>query len=739
MSDRGDHRSHSPAVSAVYSSLFLEEVISQFLIKVFSSLETRYDKETCIGLKEMNALFVNALVDELRRGSVRLFPALEGPPRQERDRGQLYREDFEEICSYMIKEVMRSISKHKIWVSKQDDKCRLHSEKEVQNMVDSVYKNMLEKSGSQQSIQKEVKSRDSALIDTMASFIIQEITKQHLQTFLSQEELPSQSPDPEALSESIVKKVLDTIKKPLVAQAEVFSAKVLEEIMSRVLSKVFQKKEATKGQRKMDLCDEFDFIHMKLLSKVMDDLAKDKSTEVQYLDPVQTNRVVSQTVANSVYNNLLPEFGTTSTVQKCVRAGCSILLERIADFLRSHLKGLSIIILEEVAAKFLSKMVLSLSSEEMDERILESVKDVARKIVGSLQKRIEKNKLQVWQNEEEEDLGSEQSQAVGEVVDSVYMDVMKQSGSEASLYKDLTNKNEDLVNRVACFMVSEISRRDFPAGTVSEDELPRSSTDIKLQSDKIIQKFLDDIEMEKGKKETAGVPGPVVPVAFLEEILSRFLTTIFLEQCDLGIHEKKRLSITEVNEIACLLKTSVEKMISKNNIGLLASSEDEPTLDPQYEEVVNKVVHSVISNVMEKSGSQQELYKDMTTSQVIFPEQVASIIINEISSCNIHISHPINLHAAACQQKMARRVSADTRVIGCPSLIYSDRPSVGDAFFYSLFARQPPAQHSEIRSTFLRYLNIYHTYLRSTAKAIALSWHSSIASSHGNHQLNTQR
>ncbi|XP_062815291.1 fibrous sheath-interacting protein 2 isoform X2 [Anolis carolinensis] len=576
---------------------------------------------------------------------------------------------------------------------------------EVAKIIHSSLCNILRDQGSGGALLERDQQSQHALAERLAEAIKKEILGYHVQV---EPDTASEEPASKPFEfGEMAKKVWMEVKKistpsPSKSQPSLLlvSQRFIHDVLGFLLTKILPPPtEDTGGPDTQEQCDEFDFIHMKLLSKVMDDLAKDKSTEVQYLDPVQTNRVVSQTVANSVYNNLLPEFGTTSTVQKCVRAGCSILLERIADFvikeisgskmqtyfseersrqqeameakremeqcygvspehqygdgsepkegetqLRSHLKGLSIIILEEVAAKFLSKMVLSLSSEEMDERILESVKDVARKIVGSLQKRIEKNKLQVWQNEEEEDLGSEQSQAVGEVVDSVYMDVMKQSGSEASLYKDLTNKNEDLVNRVACFMVSEISRRDFPAGTVSEDELPRSSTDIKLQSDKIIQKFLDDIEMEKGKKETAGVPGPVVPVAFLEEILSRFLTTIFLEQCDLGIHEKKRLSITEVNEIACLLKTSVEKMISKNNIGLLASSEDEPTLDPQYEEVVNKVVHSVISNVMEKSGSQQELYKDMTTSQVIFPEQVASIIINEISSCNIR--NPPNDNAA---------------------------------------------------------------------------------------------
>uniref|UniRef100_A0A8D2IZL0 Fibrous sheath-interacting protein 2 C-terminal domain-containing protein n=1 Tax=Varanus komodoensis TaxID=61221 RepID=A0A8D2IZL0_VARKO len=542
---------------------------------------------------------------------------------------------FDELSSYMITEVMKSIAKHKIWVAKRDDQCQLHSEKEVQGMVDSVYKNVLTRSGSQTAIQEDIKHQNATLVEHITSFIIQEITKHHLQTFLSKDGTPSGSPDPEALSENIVRTVLDSISKPSVSQANVFPAKYLEEIVSRVLSKIFgisvDKKEVE------DQCAEFDFIHMKLLSKVMAELAKDKDAKVQYLDRVQPNRVISQTVANSIYSNLLPEFGTTATVEKCIKAGCTVLSERIADFetpLQSHLRGLSSIFIEEVAAKLLSKVFHALPLEDMDAGTIASMKEVAKKIINSLQRHLSKNKFRVWQQADTEDLGSEDSQAVGEVVDSVYTDIVKHSSSGTSLYEDITNKNDDFVNQVACFVVSEISRRDFQSLSGSEDELCSPSAVIQLESERIVKKFLSDMDLGEAKDDLSEAHIPLVPVLFLEEILSRFLTTILLAQYDLGIHGKKSLSTTNVNEIVGLLKTSVEKEMSKNKIGLVASN-DKPILDPEYEETVNQVVHSVISNVLEKSGSQKELYNDMTTRQVIFPEQVASIIINEISSCTV--------------------------------------------------------------------------------------------------------
>ncbi|XP_070788074.1 fibrous sheath-interacting protein 2 [Pituophis catenifer annectens] len=426
-------------------------------------------------------------------------------------------------------------------------------------------------------------------------------------------------------------------------------------------------------------CAEFDFIHMKLLSKVMAEISKNKNAEVKYLDRVQPNRVVSQTVANSIYNNLLPEFGSTSDVQKCIRTGCTILLERIVDIvikeisgnqmqmyfteelnrqqeaieaekaledqyganlepsegqtqLRSHLKGLSSLILEEIAVKLLTKIFSSLPLDEVDTSNVASMKEAARKIINSLQNLLSNGELKVWQHDDSEDLASEDSRAVGEVVDSVYTDILKHSNSETSLYEDLTNSNEDFANRVACFMVSEISKHDFQPVVDSEKEIPSPSL-IKLESEKILKKIISDIEAGKKLNYSPDAQTPIVSVVFLEEIVSRFLIGILVAQYDLGIHKKKSLSKTDVNEIAAQLKTSVEKEVSKNKINLVASNH-QPVLDSRYEEAVNQVVHSVISNVLEKSGSQKELYKDMTTKQVIFPEQVASIIINEISSSN---------------------------------------------------------------------------------------------------------
>ncbi|CAI5795133.1 Hypothetical predicted protein [Podarcis lilfordi] len=526
------------------------------------------------------------------------------------------------------------------------------------------------------------KESDQMLVERLASAIKKEILGYQIQGLPRAPQ--SQASKPFEMGE-MAKKVLMEVKKsstPSPVSSDrpnpvLVSQRFIHEALAILLSKIFPLP-TTSSDDAEEQCAEFDFIHMKLLSNVMSEISKDKNAEVQYLDRVQPNRVVSQTVANTVYHQILPEFGTASAIEKCIRTGCTILMERITDLvmkeiygnpmqayfseelgrqqeameaernleeqygggpegaeretpLRSHLKGLSSIIIEEVAAKFLSKLFNALPVDDLDTRSVALMKEVGRKMINSLQSLLSKKNMRVWQHDELEDLGSEDSRAVGEVVDSVYTDILRHSSSEASMYDDLTNKNEDFVNRVACFMVSEISGRDFQSTTNMEDKLPRSSAEIKLETDKIIEKFLGNIG---AMEPTEGPLVTQVPVAFLEEILSRLLTKILLAQNDLGVQEKKALSKTDVNEIACQLKTSVETKMSKNKMDLVTYS-NQPELDPQYEEKVDHVVHSVFSNVLEKSGSQQELYDDVTTNKVLFPEQVASIIINEVSSCSI--------------------------------------------------------------------------------------------------------
>uniref|UniRef100_A0A8C6VG65 Fibrous sheath-interacting protein 2 C-terminal domain-containing protein n=1 Tax=Naja naja TaxID=35670 RepID=A0A8C6VG65_NAJNA len=607
--------------SRIYSAQFLEDVVVAFFCKFLSSPNILFDS----GGDTYSASFLkdifSGLISKLLTSTASVC--------------MVGKQGTEPSLKYLIESILKEFAKSPVKVLQIPEGGQTFPDVEKAEIAKIIHASLCsilqdQRSGVPICMDKE---NGQTLAEKLASAIKKEILGYQIQevqsrTFQDPASKPFEFGEMANKVFTEVKKIstpsqIDTPCPFLVSQRFIY------DVLAFLLSKILPLP-TTLSTDTEERCAEFDFIHMKLLSKVMAEISKNKNAEVKYLDRVQPNRVVSQTVASSIYNNLLPEFGSTSNVQKCIRTGCTILLERIVEILRSHLKGLSSLILEEIAVKLLTKIFSSLPLDEVDRSNVASMKEAARKIINSLQNLLSNGELKVWQHDDSEDLASEDSRTVGEVVDSVYMDILKHSNSETSLYEDLTNSNEDFANRVACFMVSEISKHDFQPVIDSEKEIPSPSL-IKLESEKILKKIISDIEAGKKLNKSPDTQTSVVSVVFLEEIVSRFLIRILLAQYDLGIHKKKSLSKTDVNGIAAQLKTSVEKEISKNKINLVASDR-KPVLDLQYEKAVNQVVHSVMSNVLEKSGSQKELYKDMTTKQVIFPEQVASIIINEISS-----------------------------------------------------------------------------------------------------------
>ncbi|KAL8199232.1 UNVERIFIED_CONTAM: hypothetical protein K2H54_037668 [Gekko kuhli] len=244
-----------------------------------------------------------------------------------------------------------------------------------------------------------------------------------------------------------------------------------------------------------------------------------------------------------------------------------------------------------------------------------------------------------------------------QISNTIYQKLIEKLGSEMEIFQAFQNKRHSLAEQLTPVIIKEISGYRFQplftgdtssylfsflqADTIIdrvETLLSGSTTVIRLESDKIIQNFLSDMEPVKRKSESSDTQIPVISVLFLEEILSRFLTKTLVRQNDVASPEQKSLSKAEVNDIVDQLKSSVEKQMSKNKINLV--SEDQPSLRPEYEETVNQVVHSVFSNVLENSGSQQKLYNDIRTSKMMFPEKVASIIVDEVS--NYSIISPFN-------------------------------------------------------------------------------------------------
>ncbi|XP_059581516.1 uncharacterized protein LOC132249872 [Alligator mississippiensis] len=169
------------------------------------------------------------------------------------------------------------------------------------------------------------------------------------------------------------------------------------------------------------------------------------------------------------------------------------------------------------------------------------------------------------------------------------------------------------------------------SGSSEGETLPVSTS---TEAVRIVEKFLADFGMiEKMPKPPINPPIPAVPVTFVEEILSRFLAEVLSSTDSTSPTSRRHLSRSKVNEIVEDLKEAMEQGLSKHKISLVAAT-NEQHLPPEREDAVNEVLLSISRNMIQKSGSQQELYDDITGFDLFFPQEMATIIIEELCDCD---------------------------------------------------------------------------------------------------------
>ncbi|CAM2120270.1 unnamed protein product [Caretta caretta] len=550
-------------------------------------------------------------------------------------------------------------------------------------IIHSSLCDILKECGSEASDYTDVKSDHSASVETLATSIRREIIDYQFQGPLTK---ASSSTIFKPLESGLIAEDVLQKANKLSTQCQTSTTHTirvphgfLEDIITKLLSKILpEHSKMSSSAEKENQIAEFDFIHMKLVSKVMTVISKDQNLIIQYVKCLhRDDDAIIQTVVESVYNKLLPQFGSQLTIQKCLKSGCTILSEAIADLVLREISGnqlqtifsgeltphqcaeadnvvedmlrdltepsdhtnpitsdiseLSSLIIEELSAKLLHKLLSIFPIVELD---AQNISSITSKIMNSLQVLLSKNQVKISENISEPDsLQEEDSKATGDIVNSVYTHILKQSDSDISIHKDLTNKNDVLANRIASLMVSGTSKQEFQP--ISEEEPPPSSP-LMLEAVNIVKKILTNIEMPN---HPSASHIPVLPVMFVEEILSRFLCKI-LKSAHSRSPEKRSLSKTEVNEVAGKLKQSMEKLMSKNKISLVEAAGD--MANPEHNETLNQVARAIYNNVLEKSGSQQDFYDNVTSSRTNFPQQVANIIINEISNCHLALAFKDN-------------------------------------------------------------------------------------------------
>uniref|UniRef100_G1PVG0 Fibrous sheath interacting protein 2 n=1 Tax=Myotis lucifugus TaxID=59463 RepID=G1PVG0_MYOLU len=593
----------------------------------------------------------------------------------------------------------------------------------VNKVVHSSVCNILKEYRSQDSLCQNIKSNKGNLARKLTSTVINEIFQQKLNLEPS-DEVPSSACLPLECKDIVkkVQKVVQTASK----ECQTFSPYAillprdfLQTMISALLHKVFSVAPKTKAvTSEGGWLTELDFLQMKLLGTIMTEISKDKDISIQYVESLHPNDdEVIQLVALSIYGNLLSQFGSQEMIRNCAASGCRILSETIVELvlrevsgnqLQSYFSGeltprqceevdsiienilkdairsadtprphpapahrLPYNVIEEIAVQFLSKLlsVFPNVDKKRNKSLETEMQNIMSKILTSLQEFISKSKIQLVPPAKAlATVPSSDNETIKQVVNSVYTRVLKHSGSHTSIFKDLKGKSSALSDIIGFLMVKEISNSKFqPQGG---EEV--SSSELGLEAVKIMEKVVKIVEL-KSQDRSSSKKGSMLDATCLEEALALFLAKL-VKLPSASSKDAKNLSKPELNKIASQLTKSVSAEISKSNISLVAADPEGQLLNPESVEMISQIIDSIYSNVLIQSGTYKDLYYDIKGTNRVFPQKVANLIIDGVSSVTLdtdtdcskdsHADHFGDLDVNRIVQKAqehAFKMNADTK------------------------------------------------------------------------------
>ncbi|XP_021012230.1 fibrous sheath-interacting protein 2 [Mus caroli] len=693
-----DHPKSSESKSKIVPAKFLEDVIAELankLVFTFISDKTTNTNDQKPGeLYDTAMRLVDSMTKELSDAEIKVFrPDKEKEVLSEAAKESAHTAPPPEVKETAIKEPSSSTNiKNEEQMSdvqktpEQSFSDKLPALEKIPSIEKSIVNkivhtcvcNVFKECKSQESICENINSNGENLAKRLTSTVINEIFQHQLNLIFSDEVpasacMPLESKDVEKKVQNVVQTVSKecqtaspyTVKLPY---------KFLEDVTSGLLAKVFSKLSNVKTKLTPEnVLTQLDFLQSNLVKTIAAEISKNEDLIIQYVESLHPNDdEIIQLVVQTIYNNLLPQFGSQEILQKCIISGCKLLSKTIVDLVLREVTGnqlqnyfggeltpnqcaevdnvveniltnvvlttpsqpsgprkLSYNIIETIAVKFLSKL-LSVFPKGHPERTKSQeteMQKITSKILHSMQEFISKSKIKVVQPaKESEAVPSADKAAIEKVVNSVYTNLLKNCGSPTTVVEDLMGKSDIISDIIGFSMVKEISNSEFQSQ--AEEEL--SGSELALEAVKIMEKVVKIIDELKSQEKPASITDVMLDSRVLEEALALFLAKLVKTP---GPASKDTTSLTkpELNKIASQLTKSVTAEISKSNISLVDSNHEEQSLDPENIEVISQVVESVYSNVVKQSGTESELY-DLKGTKKAFPKKVASLIVDGVSS-----------------------------------------------------------------------------------------------------------
>ncbi|XP_036982346.2 fibrous sheath-interacting protein 2 [Artibeus jamaicensis] len=597
----------------------------------------------------------------------RLLSQLIAPPRKATSLGKKHftTSDFNELSNCIVNKVISAISKHKIWFTIYNNQ-HLCTGKNLQKMVNSVYSNIMQMSDSLASIQKSIVSRSPAMVDQIASFIIQEVIENHLQPFLCEEGFPRPNTPLDAISnmvKQVLSEVIESHEPKTPSPIGIYPGIFIREIVAKLLSKIFSPKDNTEI--------ELENIAQKIVNSINSHFNKAKipvvCDEEEQSYPSVDSDIVDELVS-SVYRNVLKQHGLDAEFDRESK-GSEIFVENITNLIvaaisdcllhplfsgdlasSSHSISIAENIIQDIISninksatqsqslspyntllpyKFLEDMIgvllsrifpstpnLALNTESLKDRSKVNFNEIASNIINDIRMKISQHEIHFSKDEEETKFVYSEDD-VHHLVDSVFKNISQNSESQESVEQNITGGNDVLIDRIAGFIIKYICRHHLQP-FLDRKSLPSSS-----------YKYLDN-------ETRQWFYASVYSSTFLEDVVSGVLYKIFHRV--LGIVQTK-----SVRDLEDELFDKAEKLIhliaeefSKAQVSVIENAEEQLCLPPVERDVVKNVIDVVFSKVLQEYDMKIMPNNDFLNDAKTLAARITNIILAEISDFQIH-------------------------------------------------------------------------------------------------------
>ncbi|XP_054418697.1 fibrous sheath-interacting protein 2 [Pteronotus mesoamericanus] len=575
----------------------------------------------------------------------------------------------------------------------------------IQLVVHSIYNNLLAQFGSQEIIQNCVASGCRILSETIVDLVLREVAGNQLQNYFSGELTPHQCAEVDSIVENILKNVIHATDVPQAqpSHAHILPYDIIEEIAVKFLSKLLCMFPKVDKERHKSLPTEMQNIATKILNSIQEFISKSKIKLIPPAKELPTvtlaNNATIERVVNSVYTSVLNHSGSHTSIFKDLMGKSNVLsdiigflvvkeisnsefqsqakeevsssesvleavkiMEKVVKILNefksqeksSSEKGsmLDTAFLEEALALFLAKIIRLPSASSKDAKNLSKpeLNKIASQLTKSVTAEISKSNISlVAADPEEQFLNPESVEMISQVIDSIYSNVLHQSGTHEDLYYDIKGANRVFPKKVASLIINEVSK--FPVDT---DDSKNSNADLfgDLDLNKIVEKaqehackMIPDVEKEESDQGSIGgeVPLKIVPyignkpVKVDPDIISDHLAVISIKTQPLeklqmeclrntghSIAEVRRASINgrtySSSDTSNMGRTKRERRTSLNNTGRL-------NIKP-----LEIVCRNSFQNIRKPDISKVELLKDVKNKKDLLIRLVAHDIEEDLES-----------------------------------------------------------------------------------------------------------